>query len=106
MSLNPRVVITALSHANGFPLPVFEHRFHAVRRWRLDVAFLPLKVAIEIEGGAFTNGRHTRGAGFVADLEKYNAAALDGWTVLRYTPKQIASGSWTEDIKHAMSVQR
>ncbi|MEO0868642.1 MAG: hypothetical protein AAFY17_09370 [Cyanobacteria bacterium J06642_11] len=60
-----------------------EHRFHPVRRWRFDYAHLPSQVAIELEGGVFRRGRHTRGAGYVKDCEKYlNAAAL-GWTVCR-----------------------
>lgn len=74
----------------GLPLPVPEYQFHPGRRWRFDYAFPLHMVAVEIEGGAWTNGRHTRGKGFVADLEKYNAAALLGWQLLRYTPDQIS----------------
>jgi hypothetical protein len=46
-----------------------------------------MRVAVEVEGGAFSGGRHTRGMGFVADCEKYNVAALDGWLVLRFVPR-------------------
>lgn len=66
-----------------------EHRFDASRQWRFDFAWPALHLAVEIEGGVFTGGRHTRGAGFVSDMEKYNAAALAGWLVLRYTPQQF-----------------
>ncbi len=48
-------------------------------------------VAVEIEGGIWTGGRHTRGKGYQGDMEKYNAAQLYGWKVLRYTPDQIAA---------------
>jgi hypothetical protein len=41
----------------------FEHRFHPVRRWRFDAAFPARKVAVELDGGIFAAGRHTRGAG-------------------------------------------
>lgn len=63
-----------------------EYRFAPPRRWRFDFALVEHRIAIEVEGGAFTRGRHTRGVGFVKDMEKYNAAAVAGWWVLRYTP--------------------
>ena len=69
----------------GLAAPVLEHRFHQVRRWRFDFAWLDQKVAVEIEGGTFTGGRHTRGLGHHQDCDKYNAAILDGWKVLRFT---------------------
>ena len=45
-------------------------RFHPVRKWRADCAHLPSRTLIEIEGGIYVNGRHNRGAGFAAALEK------------------------------------
>lgn len=74
------------------PGVVPEHEFHATRRWRFDYAWPGPMVALEIEGGAWTQGRHTRGQGFVADLEKYSEAAIAGWCVLRATPQQLESG--------------
>lgn len=78
-----------LCAAHGLPAPVAEHRFHATRRWRFDYAWPDHKLALEVEGGAWTGGRHTRGAGFVKDIEKYNAATLAGWRVLRTTPGSL-----------------
>lgn len=66
--------------------PESEYRFTEGRQWRLDYAWPDCRVAVEIEGGAWTGGRHTRGAGFVEDCRKYNCAQCLGWTVLRYTP--------------------
>lgn len=65
-----------------------EHRFAPPRKWRFDYCIPKYKIAIEIEGGAHTQGRHTRGVGFVNDMEKYNKAIELGWTLLRYTPDQ------------------
>jgi hypothetical protein len=46
-------------------------------------------IAIEIEGGIYTNGRHTRGKGFANDMEKYNEATAMGWHIFRVTPKEF-----------------
>jgi very-short-patch-repair endonuclease len=67
----------------------YEYRFHPTRKWRFDAAFPERMIAVEIDGGAFIGGRHTRGAGFKRDCEKLNAAALMGWRVFRFLPEQI-----------------
>ena len=74
-----------------------EYKFHTTRRWRFDYANPDIRLAVEIEGGVWTRGRHTRGKGYISDLEKYNAATLAGWKVLRYTPSQTAE--MMRDIK-------
>ena len=66
-----------------------EHRFHPKRKWRFDYAFPAAKVALEVEGGVWTSGRHTRPQGFLNDIEKYNTATLLGWKVLRTTPDEL-----------------
>lgn len=71
---------------------LIEHRFYLPRRWRFDFANPRLKIAVEQEGGVWSFGRHTRGSGFVKDMEKYNMAVKLGWRVLRFTPQQIRSG--------------
>ncbi len=48
---------------------------------------------MEVEGGAWTRGRHTRGKGFIGDMDKYNQAALLGYKLLRVTPKQLKDGT-------------
>ena len=48
-----------------------------------------LTVCIEIEGGAFANGRHTRGSGFINDMLKYNSIVAAGYPLLRFTPEMI-----------------
>lgn len=80
---------TAAWRAAGGPALVAEHRFHAKRRWRFDFVHLGARVAIELEGGVFTGGRHTRPRGFIADCEKYNAAAAAGWRVFRLATGMI-----------------
>jgi len=75
-----------------------EYRFDAKRRWRFDVAFPAVKVAIEIEGGVWNYGRHNRASGFLKDLEKYNSAVEQGWCILRYTWDEIEKASIYEQI--------
>lgn len=90
--------------AIGLPVPVPEHYFAKPRRWRFDWAFPSERIAIEVEGGAWIGGRHTRGAGYIKDMEKYNAAVLRGWRVLRFTPAQVADGSALKAIESLFTV--
>lgn len=78
--------------AARLPPPIPEHRFHPQRAWRFDRAWPEKKLAVELEGATHTGGRHTRGAGFDADLEKYNEATLLGWAVLRFSAAFVRSG--------------
>lgn len=66
-----------------------EYRFAPPRKWRADFAHLESKTLIEIEGGIWTGGRHTTGAGFNRDLEKYFEAQLAGWRVFRLGHDQL-----------------
>jgi very-short-patch-repair endonuclease len=67
---------------------VKEYKFHPERRWRFDFAIPKYKIAIEIDGGVWTYGRHNRASGYIKDMEKMNAAASSGWLVLHFTPQE------------------
>lgn len=77
----------------GLPAPVQEHRFHATRKWRFDLAWPERMIAVEVDGGVWSGGRHTRGAGFVADCEKVNEATAMGWRVFRFPTPHVSDGS-------------
>lgn len=89
--------------AHGLPIPVHEYEFAPPRQWRADYCFEGW-LLVEREGGAFIagHGRHTRGAGFRADLEKYNEAARLGFVVLRFLPEQFDSGEAFAFIKRTL----
>lgn len=88
--------------AEKLPEPTREHRFDQTRRWRFDFAWPQYMLAVEVEGGTWTGGRHTRGSGFEKDTEKYNAAALAGWCVLRFTTESVRNGVAIGCIKQAL----
>lgn len=67
---------------------VREYKFHPTRRWRFDFADIENKIAVEIEGGVWVKGRHTRAQGYINDLVKYNQATVLGWKLLRYATEE------------------
>lgn len=80
-----------------------EYRFHPTRMWRFDFALPDQKIGVEVEGGTWSNGRHSRGAGFEKDCEKYNQAALHGWRVLTFTTGMVKRG---EALKVIVEITR
>lgn len=105
--------------AAKLPEPEREYRFAAVhvgmgtglrRRltdaklsdWRFDFAWPQHQIAVEIEGGTWSGGRHTRGAGFAEDCRKYNAAQALCWRVFRATGEMVKSGEIIVILSHAL----
>ena len=50
-------------------------------RYKIDIALVRAKVAIEVDGWAFHVGQED----FQHDRERQNTIALQGWQVLRFT---------------------
>lgn len=127
---NPRLLLAMFEEA-GVPGPVFEYRFDAKRRWRFDIAWPSaggasdegrvtgdelgkdsgnskrlitphLSLALEVQGGIWTGGRHTRGAALLGEWEKLNAAACAGWRVLFVQPRDLMKRSTVELVKRAL----
>lgn len=76
-----------------------EYKFHPKRKWRADFHIVDKKILVEVEGGVWSNGRHTRGKGYIADMEKYNSATELGYSVFRYSTEQVKSGKAIEEIR-------
>jgi len=76
----------------GIPVPEREYRF-CERRWKFDFAWPNSKIAIEVEGAIFVDGRHSRGLGMIKDMDKYNRAALLNWKVFRFSGNHVKDGS-------------
>ena len=76
-----------------------EFYFHPERKWRADFHLVNKKILVEVEGGIWTGGRHTRGKGYLGDLEKYNAATMMGFQVIRFSTDQVKSGHAIQQIE-------
>ena len=81
---------------------VKEFKFHPKRKWRFDYAFPFLMIAVEVDGGVWTGGRHINPAGYINDMEKLNTAASMGWLVLRITTDDRFASKTYDLIKAAV----
>lgn len=88
--------------ANDLPIPQEEFQFHTKRKWKFDYAWEENKIALEVEGGIFTGGRHTRPKGFIGDMEKYNSAAVLGWRIIRVQPKDLQTKKTIDLLKEIL----
>lgn len=87
--------------ADDLPEPEREYRFAPPRRWRLDYAWPAHLVAVELQGGTWVRGRHSRGRGQSQDYEKHNAATLLGWKLLYFTSDMLTADphAVVEDVR-------
>lgn len=105
-ALDPKLLFPRVLEAEGLPAAVAELRFAPPRRFRFDYSWPESKIALECDGGVWTNGRHTRGAGFLKDHEKTNLAALNGWRVLKCTPATLCSESTIAMLREVLPQKR
>lgn len=98
--------LAMLQHLKSYHLTdglLRNHRFHPTRKWAFDFAWPAQKVALEVDGGTFADGRHSQGHGYDHDCEKLNTATLAGWRVLRVTSTHLRDGmaiDWTRELLH------
>jgi len=76
----------------GLPVPERERQVTPGRRYAFDFCWPEQSLAVEVEGGTWTQGRHTRGKGYEEDCRKYNLASIEGWKVLRFTSDMVRRG--------------
>jgi hypothetical protein len=96
------LIFAAWCRTNGLPLPTPEYRFHPDRRWRFDFAWEKQQVAVEVQGGIWTRGRHTRGAALLKEWEKLNTAATLGWRILYCQPDDLLTTQFMATLKQAL----
>lgn len=88
----------------GLPIPIKEYKFHPTRKWKIDWAWPNHLIALEVEGAIWTQGRHTRGSGFLKDMEKYNELAVLGWRLIRTTPIEIKNLHILETLERIFKI--
>lgn len=82
----------------GLPLPVTEVRVCKDRLWRVDFVWRTWNgltcrtLAVEVHGGTWSGGRHSRGAAQASDFVKGQRCALNGWHRMEFTTRQVTSG--------------
>ena len=59
----------------------FKHRFRIDSVIKNDITKY---LCVEIEGGIWSKGRHTRGKGYYNDILKYNSIIIAGYPLLRF----------------------
>jgi hypothetical protein len=81
-----------------------EVRFHPTRKWRIDIADVENKIAVECEGFGRAGGigRHQSVSGLHADCEKYSELAISGFRLIRCTGRQVKSGEALNWIERAI----
>lgn len=126
MNPHQNKLLLQIWRAAAIPAPQAEFRFHPERKWRFDFAwprriqtitdtdgaaaatvYFPKKhfpggVAVEIQGGCWARGRHTRGAALVKEREKLNHAAALGWRVLFCSPQEAFTKGFADLLKQAL----
>lgn len=92
--------------AHGLPEPKAEYPFgeEIGRRWRFDWLFMGW-LAVEIVGGIWTRGHHSRGRSQLDDMERRNAAQMMGYCVLEFSPQQVESGEAFAVIRKAFNLE-
>lgn len=94
-------IVAALCADHRWPLPAAEVPVCPPRRWKFDLAWPSIRLAVEVQGGLFPHkgtaatGRHTQGPALLREYEKLNHATLTGYRVLLVTPWQITDGTLT-----------
>ena len=76
-----------------------EFKFHPKRKWSADFYIVGKKILVEVEGGIWSGGRHTRGKGYIGDMDKYNSATMMGYQVIRFSTEQVKSGLAIKQIE-------
>ncbi len=81
-------LVECLRLYSSLPAPKTEYRFHPIRRFRFDIAYPELRIAVEVDGGQWKpfGGRHSRNS----DYEKRREAQRLGWLVVAFTAEELA----------------
>lgn len=95
----PETTLLMQCRLAGLPPPLPQYPLIPARRFRFDLAWPAHRLAVEVDGGLYVGGRHSRGPGAEADMEKAALAIALGYRVLRVSPRHVRDGralAWIE----------
>jgi very-short-patch-repair endonuclease len=83
--------------AAGIDRFVMEHKWHPKRRFRADLAFVPERMLIEVQGEA-----HRIKGRFHSDIDKAQESVLQGWRLFPVSTRDVKNGKAVKLIKEAL----
>lgn len=93
----------------GLPAPVRQSNLPwkaSGRAFRADFLWPEHRLICEVQGGSYSGGRHTTGAGYERDRVKSVLAQLAGYRVLEVTGRHVRDGSALTWIADALGVEK
>jgi very-short-patch-repair endonuclease len=84
------------------PQFIRQYRIHPDRKFVADFFFSQGPLVVEIDGGGYINGRHSRGQGIENDAEKSALIAAMPARLIRVTPKHVENGLAVQWILEAL----
>ena len=88
--------LVGLCRGMGLMEPVPEWVFHPTRKWRFDYAWPLVKLALEIQGGLWSDeakgkNAHAMPLAIMRDMEKASEAAILGWRIIYCVPDELTT---------------
>jgi very-short-patch-repair endonuclease len=80
-------------------------RIRKPRKWRWDFYVPGMSICIELDGGSFIQGGHSRGAQSCRDYLKRNEAEIDGFMVLRFDANMVRKGVALDFVQRAIAAR-
>jgi len=78
---------------------------YGLKDWRFDFLFRDQKLAIEVNGGNYSRGRHTNATALTSEYQKINKAQQLGFTVLIFDGTMIKSGEALRQIEFMLGAE-
>lgn len=109
-----RVLADAAAHAlpnalveqlrrRGIPEPEREVMLVPGRRYRWDLVWEGVKVCVEVQGGTWHSGAHSRGPGQRRDAEKANGAIVAGYKPFSCTSDMIHDQTFADMLADVLT---
>ena len=88
--------------SRGLPEPLLQFKFLDDRRYKADFAWPAIQLLVEVDGGTFSKGRHSRPTGRSNDCVRDIEALLAGFTTVRLTTDLVESGQGADLVQQVI----